>query len=119
MSLFETLVVLRLVLRVSLFITCYNDTLFPETCKAVVWVLDQAGTYGGSSPQGKPCRGRCATTWGIGRGDAAAGADCGAVQRGLSELWCLCLRNEAVRRSVGSSEISFDKQMMKMAHALN
>jgi len=30
-------------LRISLFITCYNDTLFPETGKAVVAVLERLG----------------------------------------------------------------------------
>jgi len=30
-------------LRVSLFITCYNDTLFPETGKAVVRLLERLG----------------------------------------------------------------------------
>lgn len=30
-------------MRVSLFITCYNDTLFPETGKAVVDVLERLG----------------------------------------------------------------------------
>ncbi len=30
-------------MRVSLFITCYNDTLFPQTGKAVVRVLEQLG----------------------------------------------------------------------------
>lgn len=30
-------------MRVSLFITCYNDTLFPETGKAVVNVLERLG----------------------------------------------------------------------------
>ncbi len=30
-------------MRVSLFITCFNDTLFPETGKAVVKLLDQLG----------------------------------------------------------------------------
>lgn len=30
-------------LRVSLFITCFNDTLFPETGKAVVTVLERLG----------------------------------------------------------------------------
>ena len=28
---------------ISLFITCYNDTLFPETGKAVVTVLERLG----------------------------------------------------------------------------
>ena len=28
---------------ISLFITCYNDTLFPETGKAVVAVLERLG----------------------------------------------------------------------------
>jgi L-lactate dehydrogenase complex protein LldE len=31
------------IVRVSLFITCYNDTLFPETGKAVVRVLERLG----------------------------------------------------------------------------
>jgi L-lactate dehydrogenase complex protein LldE len=31
------------ILRISLFITCYNDTLFPETGKAVVRVLERLG----------------------------------------------------------------------------
>ena len=30
-------------LRISLFITCYNDTLFPETGKAAVVVLERLG----------------------------------------------------------------------------
>ena len=30
-------------MRISLFITCYNDTLFPETGKAVVTVLERLG----------------------------------------------------------------------------
>jgi L-lactate dehydrogenase complex protein LldE len=30
-------------MRISLFITCYNDTLFPETGKAVVGVLERLG----------------------------------------------------------------------------
>jgi L-lactate dehydrogenase complex protein LldE len=30
-------------LQVALFITCYNDTLFPETGKAVVRVLERLG----------------------------------------------------------------------------
>ena len=30
-------------MRVSLFITCYNDTMFPETGKAVVQVLERLG----------------------------------------------------------------------------
>src|ERR1700737_1443977 len=30
-------------MRVSLFITCYNDTLFPETGRAVVTLLERLG----------------------------------------------------------------------------
>jgi L-lactate dehydrogenase complex protein LldE len=30
-------------MRVSLFITCLNDTLFPDTDKAVVKLLEQLG----------------------------------------------------------------------------
>jgi L-lactate dehydrogenase complex protein LldE len=37
------MVVLELDLKISLFITCYNDTLFPETGKAVVSVLERLG----------------------------------------------------------------------------
>jgi L-lactate dehydrogenase complex protein LldE len=34
---------LRIVLLISLFITCYNDTLFPETGKAVVALFERLG----------------------------------------------------------------------------
>ena len=30
-------------MRASLFITCYNDTLFPETGRAVVTLLERLG----------------------------------------------------------------------------
>src|SRR5438105_1127260 len=30
-------------MRIALFITCFNDTLFPETGKAVVRILDRLG----------------------------------------------------------------------------
>ena len=30
-------------MRISLFITCYNDTLFPQTGRAVVTVLERLG----------------------------------------------------------------------------
>ncbi len=30
-------------MRASLFITCYNDTLFPETGRAVVHLLERLG----------------------------------------------------------------------------
>src|SRR5207248_4380586 len=44
-------------LRVSLFITCYNDTLFPETGKAVVRVLDRLG-HTVEFPAGQTCCGQ-------------------------------------------------------------
>lgn len=47
----------RLVLRVSLFITCYNDTLFPETGKAVVRVLERLG-HTVEFPAGQTCCGQ-------------------------------------------------------------
>jgi L-lactate dehydrogenase complex protein LldE len=31
-------------MRIDLFITCYNDTLFPKTGKALVSVLERLGT---------------------------------------------------------------------------
>ena len=46
-----------LVLRVSLFITCYNDTLFPETGKAVVRVLERLG-HTVEFPAGQTCCGQ-------------------------------------------------------------
>jgi L-lactate dehydrogenase complex protein LldE len=46
-----------LVLRVSLFITCYNDTLFPETGKAVVRVLERLG-HRVEFPAGQTCCGQ-------------------------------------------------------------
>jgi L-lactate dehydrogenase complex protein LldE len=44
-------------LRVSLFITCYNDTLFPETGKAVVRVLERLG-HTVEFPTGQTCCGQ-------------------------------------------------------------
>ena len=44
-------------LRVSLFITCYNDTLFPDTGKAVVEVLERLG-HTVVFPAGQTCCGQ-------------------------------------------------------------
>ena len=44
-------------MRVSLFITCYNDTLFPETGKAVVKVLERLG-HTVDFPKGQTCCGQ-------------------------------------------------------------
>jgi L-lactate dehydrogenase complex protein LldE len=44
-------------LRVSLFITCYNDTLFPETGRAVVAVLERLG-HTVEFPNGQTCCGQ-------------------------------------------------------------
>ncbi len=44
-------------MRVSLFITCYNDTLFPETGKAVVAVLERLG-HTVDFPAGQTCCGQ-------------------------------------------------------------
>ncbi len=44
-------------LRVSLFITCYNDTLFPETGKAVVRLLERLG-HQVDFPQAQTCCGQ-------------------------------------------------------------
>ena len=44
-------------LQVSLFITCYNDTLFPETGKAVVTVLERLG-HTVVFPAGQTCCGQ-------------------------------------------------------------
>lgn len=44
-------------LRISLFITCYNDTLFPETGKAVVQVLERLG-HTVDFPAGQTCCGQ-------------------------------------------------------------
>ena len=48
---------LEAILRVSLFITCYNDTLFPETGKAVVRVLERLG-HVVDFPVGQTCCGQ-------------------------------------------------------------
>jgi L-lactate dehydrogenase complex protein LldE len=45
------------VLRVALFITCYNDTLFPDTGKAVVRVLERLG-HTVEFPVGQTCCGQ-------------------------------------------------------------
>ncbi|HZP06902.1 MAG TPA: (Fe-S)-binding protein [Terracidiphilus sp.] len=42
-------------MRVSLFITCYNDTLFPETGRAVVTVLERLGVGIDFNPQQTCC----------------------------------------------------------------
>lgn len=47
----------RPVLRVALFITCYNDTLFPETGKAVVRLLERLG-HAVEFPAGQTCCGQ-------------------------------------------------------------
>jgi L-lactate dehydrogenase complex protein LldE len=44
-------------LRISLFITCYNDTLFPDTGKAVVRVLERLG-HTVVFPSGQTCCGQ-------------------------------------------------------------
>ena len=44
-------------MRVALFITCYNDTLFPETGKAVVRVLERLG-HAVEFPAGQTCCGQ-------------------------------------------------------------
>ncbi len=44
-------------MKVSLFITCYNDTLFPETGKAVVRVLERLG-HSVVFPAGQTCCGQ-------------------------------------------------------------
>jgi L-lactate dehydrogenase complex protein LldE len=44
-------------LRVALFITCYNDTLFPDTGKAVVRVLERLG-HTVEFPAGQTCCGQ-------------------------------------------------------------
>ena len=44
-------------MRVSLFITCYNDTLFPETGRAVVRVLERLG-HTVDFPPGQTCCGQ-------------------------------------------------------------
>ena len=55
-------------LRVSLFITCYNDTLFPETGKAVVRVLERLG-HTVEFPAGQTCCGQM--HWNTGYQDEA------------------------------------------------
>jgi L-lactate dehydrogenase complex protein LldE len=44
-------------LKIALFITCYNDTLFPETGKAVVRVLERLG-HTVEFPTGQTCCGQ-------------------------------------------------------------
>jgi L-lactate dehydrogenase complex protein LldE len=42
-------------MRASLFITCYNDTLFPETGRAVVRLLERLGVEVGFQPEQTCC----------------------------------------------------------------
>jgi L-lactate dehydrogenase complex protein LldE len=55
-------------LRIALFITCYNDTLFPETGKAVVRVLERLG-HEVEFPAGQTCCGQM--HWNTGYQDEA------------------------------------------------
>ncbi len=48
-------------MRASLFITCYNDTLFPETGRAVVSLLERLGVDLDFLPR-KPAADRCMPT---------------------------------------------------------
>ncbi len=55
-------------MRIALFITCYNDTLFPETGKAVVRVLERLG-HSVEFPAGQTCCGQM--HWNTGYQDEA------------------------------------------------
>jgi L-lactate dehydrogenase complex protein LldE len=55
--LFSEIFALEVPLRVALFITCYNDTLFPDTGKAVVRVLERLG-HTVEFPPGQTCCGQ-------------------------------------------------------------
>ncbi len=59
--------------RISLFITCYNDTLFPETGKAVVSVLERLG-HTVEFRRGQTCCGQMHYNTGYQRRSAAADA---------------------------------------------
>ncbi len=53
-------------MRISLFITCYNDTLFPDTGKAVVAVLERLG-HTVDFPAAQSCCGQMHYNTGYGR----------------------------------------------------
>ena len=59
--------------RVALFITCFNDTLFPADGRAVVELLERLGTRS-CSPRSRRAAGRCTSTPATQRRGAAAGA---------------------------------------------
>jgi L-lactate dehydrogenase complex protein LldE len=59
-------------MRTSLFITCYNDTLYPETGRAVVRLLERLGVEVGFHP-GQTCCGQMHANTGF-RGEAFAQA---------------------------------------------
>ena len=48
---------------VALLITCFNDTLFPDTGRAVVELLERLG-HEVSFPRSRPAAGRCTSTAG-------------------------------------------------------
>ena len=58
---------------ISLFITCYNDTLFPETGKAVVTVLERLG-HQVEFREAQTCCGQMHYNTGYAGGGAAADA---------------------------------------------
>src|SRR5579863_1514871 len=60
-------------MRASLFITCYNDTLFPETGRAVVMLLERLGVDLQFDPQ-QTCCGQMHANTGF-RGEAFSQAE--------------------------------------------
>jgi L-lactate dehydrogenase complex protein LldE len=61
--------------RVALFVTCFNDTLFPETGRAVVELLERLG-HGVEFPEAQTCCGQMHGNTGY-----------EALGRGLAERW--------------------------------
>ena len=60
--------------RVALFITCFNDTLFPGTGARSVELLERLGLRGRRSPRSRPAAGRCTSTRATQRRGGRAGA---------------------------------------------
>ena len=68
-------------LRVALFITCFNDTLFPQTGRAVVTLLERLGCEV-DFPEAQTCCGQMHTNTGYREQGTGVGAAVRAGVRG-------------------------------------
>ena len=82
----------QLTMLISLFITCFNDTIFPETGSAMVRLLERLGHRSISAPI-RPAAARCTSTPAI---SARPSRWCGTLSMCFAALrWCSRRRHRA------------------------